>query len=163
MRIAQIAPLTESVPPCLYGGTERVVSYLTEALVEMGHEVTLFASGDSRTAARLDSNAPVALRFDPALRDPIAPHMAMMERVCRQAGAFDILHSHLDYWMFSLLSRMGTPAVTTLHGRLDLPEHAALHELLQAPVVSVSDAQRTCQNDTSLDCVDTSCSCIIAD
>jgi glycosyltransferase involved in cell wall biosynthesis len=142
MRIAQIAPLTESVPPRLYGGTERVVSYLTEALVDMGHEVTLFASGDSKTAARLESVWPTALRFDHSLRDAIAPHMTQMERVCRQAGDFDILHSHLDYWMFSLLTRTGTPAVTTLHGRLDLPEIAAMYELTQAPVVSISDAQR---------------------
>jgi glycosyltransferase involved in cell wall biosynthesis len=142
MRIAQIAPLTESVPPRLYGGTERVVSYLTEALVDMGHDVTLFASGDSKTAAHLESVWPTALRFDRTLRDPIAPHMTQMERVCREAGGFDILHSHLDYWMFSLLARSGTPAVTTLHGRLDLPEIAAMYDLTQAPVVSISDAQR---------------------
>jgi glycosyltransferase involved in cell wall biosynthesis len=142
MRIAQIAPLTESVPPRLYGGTERVVSFLTEALVEMGHEVTLFASGDSKTTANLESVWPTALRFDKSLRDPIAPHMTQMERVCREAGGFDVLHSHLDYWMFSLLTRSGTPAVTTLHGRLDLPELAAMYDLTQAPVVSISDAQR---------------------
>jgi len=142
MRIAQIAPLTESVPPRLYGGTERVVSYLTEALVDMGHEVTLFASGDSKTAARLKSVWPIALRFDPALRDAIAPHMTQMERVCSEAGDFDVLHSHLDYWMFSLLTRSGTPAITTLHGRLDLPEVAAIYDMTQAPVVSISDAQR---------------------
>jgi glycosyltransferase involved in cell wall biosynthesis len=142
MRIAQIAPLTESVPPRLYGGTERVVSFLTEALVDMGHEVTLFASGDSKTAADLESVWPTALRFDKSLRDPIAPHMLQMERVCRQAGDFDVLHSHLDYWMFSLLARSGTPAVTTMHGRLDLPEIVALHDLVQAPLVSISDAQR---------------------
>ncbi|MBS0562768.1 MAG: glycosyltransferase family 4 protein, partial [Proteobacteria bacterium] len=142
MRIAQIAPLTESVPPRLYGGTERVVSYLTEALVELGHDVTLFASGDSRTAARLRPGARMGLRLDREVRDPIAPHMTMMERICREAGEYDILHSHLDYWMFSLLARVGTPAVTTLHGRLDLPEHAELHEMLRAPVVSISDAQR---------------------
>jgi glycosyltransferase involved in cell wall biosynthesis len=142
MRIAQIAPLTESVPPRLYGGTERVVSYLTEALVDMGHDVTLFASGDSQSAAHIESVWPTALRFDRSLRDPIALHMAQMERVCRQAGEFDILHSHLDYWMFSLLARSGTPAITTLHGRLDMPELAAIYDLTQAPVVSISDAQR---------------------
>ena len=130
------------MPPRLYGGTERVVSFLTEALVDMGHDVTLFASGDSRTAARLESVWPTALRFDRSLRDPIAPHMTQMERVCREAGGFDILHSHLDYWMFSLLARTGTPAVTTLHGRLDLPELAAMYDLTQSPVVSISDAQR---------------------
>ncbi len=142
MRIAQIAPLTESVPPRLYGGTERVVSYLTEALVAMGHDVTLFASGDSTTSARLRSVWPKALRFDKTLRDPIAPHMTQMERVSREAGDFDVLHSHLDYWMFSLLTRTGTPAITTLHGRLDLPEIAEMYDLTQAPVVSISDAQR---------------------
>jgi glycosyltransferase involved in cell wall biosynthesis len=142
MRIAQIAPLTESVPPRLYGGTERVVSFLTEALVDMGHEVTLFASGDSTTSARLESVWPTGLRFDRSLRDPIAPHMTQMERVCRAAHDFDVLHSHLDYWMFSLLTRTGTPAITTLHGRLDLPEIAAMYDLTQAPVVSISDAQR---------------------
>jgi glycosyltransferase involved in cell wall biosynthesis len=129
MRIAQIAPLTESVPPRLYGGTERVVSYLTEALVEMGHEVTLFASGDSKTSAQLESAWPTALRFDRSLRDPIAPHMTQMESVCRAARDFDVL-------------RTGTPAITTLHGRLDLPEVAAMYDLTQAPVVSISDAQR---------------------
>jgi glycosyltransferase involved in cell wall biosynthesis len=142
MRIAQIAPLTESVPPRLYGGTERVVSYLTDALVDMGHEVTLFASGDSQTRARLESCWPVALRFDPALRDPIAPHVMQMERVMRDASEFDMLHSHLDYLMFSLFSRSSTPAVTTLHGRLDLPELAELHDLLASPLVSISDSQR---------------------
>jgi glycosyltransferase involved in cell wall biosynthesis len=142
MRIAQIAPLTESVPPRLYGGTERVVSFLTEALVEMGHEVTLFASGDSSTRARLESCWPIALRFDATLRDPIAPHVAQMERATRNADEFDVLHSHLDYWMFSLLSRARTPAVTTLHGRLDLPELGNLHDMLQQPLVSISDAQR---------------------
>jgi len=142
MRIAQIAPLTESVPPRLYGGTERVVSYLTEALVEMGHDVTLFASGDSKTAARLKSAWPMGLRFDRSLRDPIAPHMTQMENVCQEAREFDVLHSHLDYWMFSLLTRTGTPAITTLHGRLDLPELAAIYDLTQAQVVSISDAQR---------------------
>src|SRR5579883_1807409 len=119
MRIAQIAPLTESVPPRLYGGTERVVSFLTEQLVVMGHEVTLFASGDSQTSAELAPAWPRALRFDPSVRDPIAPHMLMMEQVCRRAGEFDVLHFHLDYWPFSLFDRQPTPFLTTLHGRLD--------------------------------------------
>lgn len=96
MRIAQIAPLTESVPPKLYGGTERVVSYLTEALVELGHEVTLFASGDSQTAAKLDAVWPQALRLDTSIRDRIAPHMLLMERVARRAHEFDVLHFHMD-------------------------------------------------------------------
>ena len=143
MRIAQIAPLTESVPPRLYGGTERVVSYLTEQLVAMGHEVTLFASGDSQTSAELASVWPCALRFDPALRDPIAPHMLMLEQVCRRADEFDVLHFHVDYWPFSLFSRQFTPFLTTLHGRLDLAELVAIHDCFRnVPLVSISDAQR---------------------
>ena len=122
MRIAQIAPLTESVPPRLYGGTERVVSFLTEELVAMGHDVTLFASGDSRTSAELVSAWPCALRFDASIRDANAPHMLMMEQVCRRAAEFDVLHFHMDYWSFSLFGRQPTPFLTTLHGRLDLPE-----------------------------------------
>jgi glycosyltransferase involved in cell wall biosynthesis len=143
MRIAQIAPLTESVPPSLYGGTERVVSFLTEQLVAMGHDVTLFASGDSRTSAELVSIWPQALRFDRNLRDAIAPHMVLMEQVCARADEFDILHSHLDYWPFSLLSRQPTPFMTTLHGRLDLPELQPVYDNFpDTPLVSISDAQR---------------------
>jgi glycosyltransferase involved in cell wall biosynthesis len=144
MHIAQIAPLTESVPPRLYGGTERIVSFLTEELVAMGHQVTLFASGDSRTDARLVPGWPQALRFDPNLRDAIAPHMLMMEQVTSQAAEFDVLHCHLDYWPFSLLTRQPTPFLTTLHGRLDLPELTAVYDLFpKVPLVSISDAQRT--------------------
>ena len=143
MRIAQIAPLTESVPPRLYGGTERVVSFLTEQLVAMGHDVTLFASGDSRTSAELAAVWPTALRFDPAVRDVFAPHVLMMEQVCRRADEFDVLHSHLDYWPFPLLGRQPTPFLTTLHGRLDLPELRSIHDCFpDAPLVSISDAQR---------------------
>jgi glycosyltransferase involved in cell wall biosynthesis len=143
MRIAQIAPLTESVPPRLYGGTERVVSFLTEELVAMGHEVTLFASGDSSTSAKLEACWPTALRFDAGLRDTIAPHMLMLERVQRQAADFDVLHCHLDYWPFSLLSRQRTPFLTTLHGRLDLPELKAIYDCFNdVPLVSISNAQR---------------------
>lgn len=143
MRIAQIAPLTESVPPRLYGGTERVVSFLTEELVAMGHDVTLFASGDSQTSARLVSAWPTALRFDPNLRDAIAPHMAMLEQVCLRAHEFDILHCHLDYWPFSLFSRLETPFINTLHGRLDLPELQSVYDNFpDVPLVSISDAQR---------------------
>src|ERR1700755_2716877 len=127
MRIAQIAPLTESVPPSLYGGTERVVSFLTEELVAMGHEVTLFASGDSRTSADLAAVWSWGLRFDTNIRHCIAPHMLMIEQVCRRAGEFDVLHCHLDYWPFSLLTRQATPFITTLHGRLDLPELAPIY------------------------------------
>src|SRR5580692_12098230 len=114
MRIAQIAPLTESVPPRLYGGTERIVSYLTEELTTLGHDVTLFASGDSVTAATLEPMSPRALRFDTALRDPIAPCMVMLEKVHRRAHEFDVLHFHLDYWAFSLFSRSPTPSLTTV-------------------------------------------------
>src|SRR5271157_6132687 len=143
MRIAQIAPLTESVPPRLYGGTERVVSFLTEQLVAMGHDVTLFASGDSRTSAELAAVWPTALRFDPAVRDVFAPHILMMEQVCRRADEFDVLHSHLDYWPFPLLGRQATPFLTTLHGRLDLPELRSIYDCFpDAPLVSISDAQR---------------------
>ena len=122
MRIAQIAPLHEAVPPKLYGGTERVVSFLTEELVAMGHDVTLFASGDSVTSAKLNAVWPRALRLDPAIRDPIAPHMLLMETVRQVAHEFDVLHFHMDYWSFSLFSRQDTPFVTTMHGRLDLTE-----------------------------------------
>ena len=123
MHIAQIAPLTEAVPPKLYGGTERVVHWLTEELVALGHEVTLFASGDSRTSAKLEAIWPRALRLDGSVRDPNALHMMMLEQVRQRAHEFDFLHFHLDYYPFSLFSRQSTPFVTTLHGRLDLPEH----------------------------------------
>ena len=143
MRIAQIAPLHEAVPPRLYGGTERVVSFLTEELVAQGHNVTLFASGDSVTSAKLESVWPRALRLDPAIRDPIAPHMLMMEAVRRQADEFDVLHFHMDYWPFSLFGRQRTPFVTTMHGRLDLAELQPIFDTFpNAPLVSISDAQR---------------------
>jgi len=143
MRIAQIAPLHEAVPPKLYGGTERVVSYLTEELVALGHQVTLFASGDSVTSARLHAAWPRSLRLDPDIRDAIAPHMLMMEEVRRHAEDFDVLHFHLDYWPFSMFSRQKVPFVTTLHGRLDLPELRPIFNAFpSAPVVSISNAQR---------------------
>ena len=143
MRIAQVAPLTEAIPPKLYGGTERVVHWLTEELVALGHDVTLFASGDSQTSARLDAIWPLALRFDDSVRDPNALHMTMLERVRRQAHEFDILHFHLDYYPFSLFSRQPTPFVTTLHGRLDLTEHQPVFDTFSsAPVVSISNSQR---------------------
>jgi glycosyltransferase involved in cell wall biosynthesis len=143
MRIAQISPLTEAVPPKLYGGTERVISWLTDELVEMGHDVTLFASGDSSTVAKLEPMWPRALRLDGSVRDPNALHMAMIEKVCRRAEEFDILHFHLDYYPFSLMARQTTPFVTTLHGRLDLPEHQPMFETFcDAPVVSISNSQR---------------------
>jgi glycosyltransferase involved in cell wall biosynthesis len=143
MRIAQIAPLTEAVPPKLYGGTERVVSWLTEALVEQGHDVTLFASGDSVTTAKLEPMWPRALRLDGTIRDPIALHALMLERVARRASEFDLLHFHLDYHPFSVFSRLRIPFVTTLHGRLDLPELQPVFEAFpNAPLVSISNAQR---------------------
>jgi glycosyltransferase involved in cell wall biosynthesis len=143
MRIAQIAPLTEAVPPRTYGGTERVVSYLTEELVAMGHDVTLFASGDSVTTAKLQPAWPQALRFDTALRDSLAPHMLMMEAVCQRAHEFDVMHCHIDYWPFSLFSRQATPFITTLHGRLDLQELQPIYSAFEdVPLVSISDAQR---------------------
>jgi glycosyltransferase involved in cell wall biosynthesis len=143
MRIAQIAPLTESIPPKLYGGTERIVSWLTEELVALGHDVVLFASGDSQTSAELEACWPRALRLDGSVRDPNALHMSMLERVRRRADDFDLLHFHLDYYPFSLFSRQRTPFVTTLHGRLDLPEHQVVFETFpSAPLISISDAQR---------------------
>jgi glycosyltransferase involved in cell wall biosynthesis len=109
MRIAQVAPLAESVPPRLYGGTERIVSYLTEELVAMGHEVTLFATGDSRTSAELVAPWPRALRFDPGLTDTGIPHILMLEEVYRRSGDFDIIHCHLSCCHFPLFSRQSTP------------------------------------------------------
>ncbi|HTK14043.1 MAG TPA: glycosyltransferase family 4 protein [Xanthobacteraceae bacterium] len=143
MRIAQISPLTEAVPPQFYGGTERVISWLTDELVSLGHEVTLFASGDSVTKATLEPMWPRALRLDGSVRDPNALHMTMIEHVCRRATDFDVLHFHLDYYPFSLMVRQHTPFVTTLHGRLDLPEHQPAFETFSdVPVVSISNSQR---------------------
>ncbi len=143
MRIAQVAPLVEAVPPKFYGGTERVVAYLTDALVELGHEVTLFASGDSSTKASLVPIWPRALRLDPSVKDPFAPVFMELETVARRANEFDMIHAHLDYFGYPLLRRLGVPSVTTLHGRLDLPELPPLYELYgDIPVVSISDSQR---------------------
>lgn len=143
MEIAQIAPLHEAVPPKLYGGTERVVSYLTEALVALGHNVTLFASGDSITSATLAPVWPQALRLDPGIRDTVAPHMLMLEQVSRRAEEFDVLHFHIDYYPFALFGRQPTPFLTTLHGRLDLPELQPVFDTFSdVPVVSISDNQR---------------------
>ncbi|MBY4895714.1 glycosyltransferase family 4 protein [Cupriavidus sp. AU9028] len=143
MRIAQIAPLAECCPPRLYGGTERIVSYLTEELVRQGHEVTLFASGDSRTAARLVPCSEVALRLNPAIRDPIPWHVAMLDEVRRRAAGFDVLHFHIDVLHYPLVRQLGTPAVTTLHGRLDLPDLQPFYRTFpEIPLVSISDDQR---------------------
>ena len=143
MRIAQVAPLYESVPPKLYGGTERVVSHLTEELVRRGHDVTLFASGDSVTSARLAPICREALRLDTKCVDKLAPHIVQLETVAREAHNFDVIHFHIDYLHFPLSRRLGVPHVTTLHGRLDLPELGRVYdEFADVPVVSISDAQR---------------------
>lgn len=143
MRIALVAPLIERVPPAAYGGTERVVSYLAEALVALGHEVTLFASGDSRTAARLVPVTPTALRAGSAPAEWLLPHLVLVDRVFAQAAAFDVLHWHIDALHYALARRSATPSVTTLHGRLDLPGLAPLHRHFHDhPVVSISEAQR---------------------
>lgn len=143
MRIAQIAPLAESCPPKLYGGTERIVSFLTEELVRQGHEVTLFASGDSRTAARLVSCGDLALRLNPRVRDPIPYYMLMLDELLQRAGEFDVMHFHIDLLHYPLFRNQGSRIVTTLHGRLDLPDlwpfYAAFAHL---PLVSISHAQR---------------------
>jgi glycosyltransferase involved in cell wall biosynthesis len=143
VRIAQVAPLIESVPPKLYGGTERIVSYLTEELVALGHDVTLFASGDSVTRATLRAGAPRALRFDEACGEPLAYEIVMLERVAQGAPRFDVVHFHTDCLHLPLFRRLVVPYVTTLHGRLDLPELAPLYaEFAEAPLVSISNRQR---------------------
>ena len=143
MKIAQVAPLMEAVPPKLYGGTERIVSYLTDQLVELGHEVTLFASGDSVTKAILEPVWPCALRLDGSMRDYLAPHVVMLEQVARRADEFDIVHLHLDYLGYPILRRTTVPFLATLHGRLDLPELGPVYDSFgTVPVVSISDSQR---------------------
>ena len=143
MKIAQIAPLYESVPPKYYGGSERIVSYLTDELVRLGHDVTLFASGDSVTEAKLAPQCPRALRLDKNSVDQIVHHVLMIERVFQHAQEFDIIHSHIDYFPFSLIRRSPVPVLTTLHGRLDLPDLKPLYqEFSDMPVISISDAQR---------------------
>jgi glycosyltransferase involved in cell wall biosynthesis len=143
VRIAQVAPLVESVPPKLYGGTERVVSYLTEELVRAGHDVTLFASGDSVTGAHLVPVCSKALRLNPKSVDHLAHHIVMLEEVFSQSESFDIIHFHIDYLHFPLSRREGVAQVTTLHGRLDLPDLQPIYQKFgDMPVVSVSDAQR---------------------
>jgi glycosyltransferase involved in cell wall biosynthesis len=143
MKIAQVAPLMEAVPPKLYGGSERIVAYLTEELAALGHNVTLFASGDSIVDARLAPVWPQALRLDPSICDYLAPHMVMLETVARQAEEFDVIHSHVDYLAYPVLRRLGVPFVTTLHGRLDLLVLQRLYDSFRdVPVVSISDTQR---------------------
>jgi glycosyltransferase involved in cell wall biosynthesis len=143
MRIAQVSPLWESVPPQLYGGTERVVSYITEELMRLGHDVTLFASGDSVTTAQLESACPRALRLNSGIFNRDAPLVAMLERAIGSPGDFDLIHSHLDFIGFPLARRCRLPVLTTLHGRLDLPEVQPVYrEFREMPLVSISNAQR---------------------
>ncbi len=143
MKIAQVAPLYESVPPQGYGGTERVVSYLTEELVKQGHDVTLFASGDSVTSARLVPGCERSLRTDPGCVDSLAHHFVMLDRVFEMSHRFDLIHFHVDYLHFPLSRRAGCPHVTTLHGRLDIPDLKPLYRhFADMPLVSISDAQR---------------------
>jgi glycosyltransferase involved in cell wall biosynthesis len=135
--------LYESVPPQYYGGTERVVSYLTEELVELGHEVTLFASGDSVTRARLIPMSARSLRLDESCIDQTAHHVLMMEKVSQEIASFDVAHFHIDYLAYPLIRRMRTPSLTTLHGRLDIPDLQPLYrEFREVPLVSISEAQR---------------------
>jgi glycosyltransferase involved in cell wall biosynthesis len=143
MRIAEVSPLYESVPPRMYGGTERVLSFLTEELVRLGHDVTLFASGDSQTSARLVPGSPRSLRLDPDCFDPLASHFVMLEQVVARAQEFDVIHYHVDYLHFPFSQRHEAPHLTTLHGRLDIPELQAVYRTWPtAPLVSISDAQR---------------------
>jgi glycosyltransferase involved in cell wall biosynthesis len=143
MRIAQVSPLYESVPPKLYGGTERVVSYLTEELVGQGHDVTVFASGDSVTSARLVASSRCALRLDQQIVDPLPHHLVQLEQVCELAASFDVIHFHVDYLHLPHSRRFQSSHVATLHGRLDIPDLLPLYETFSdAPVVSISNAQR---------------------
>ena len=143
MRIAQVAPLWESVPPKLYGGTERIVSYLTEELVRLGHDVTLFASGDSVTTAHLAAICPRALRESTGIFNRDAPMTMLLEQALGRPGGFDLIHSHLDFLGFPLARRNSIPTLTTFHGRLDLPELLPVfREYAEMPMVSISNAQR---------------------
>jgi len=143
MKIAQIAPLAERVPPKLYGGTERIVSYLTDELVRQGHDVTLFASGDSRTLAHLVPCSHVALRLTPDMRDPIPYHVMMLEQVRQRAEEFDVLHFHIDMLHFPLVREFAGKTLTTLHGRLDLPDLVPFYRTFpEFPLVSISNDQR---------------------
>jgi glycosyltransferase involved in cell wall biosynthesis len=143
MRIAQMAPLAESVPPRLYGGTERVVAWLIDELVSLGHEVTLFASGDSVTTAKLHAVWPRALRLGRPRTDPMVAQAALLEAVAQKASEFDVIHAHIDWLHLPLFSRLGVPFLTTCHGRLDLPGFPdVVSRFPEAPFVSISDNQR---------------------
>jgi len=144
LRIAVVSPLFESVPPKLYGGTERVVSYLADELVAQGHDVTLFASGDSKTRAFLYPAAERSLRLDPECRDPLAHHVIMLDEVITLADAFDVIHFNIDYWHYPVVRWLRLPAITTLHGRLDIPDLVPLYARFRdIPLVSISNAQRS--------------------
>jgi glycosyltransferase involved in cell wall biosynthesis len=150
MRIAQLAPLAESIPPKLYGGTERVVAWLVDELVALGHEVTLFASGDSRTRAKLEAVWPRALRLGRPRSDPMAAQAALLEAVSRRASEFDVIHVHVDWLPLPLLTRLGVPFLTTTHGRLDLPGLADVVRLFpDAPYVSISNNQSSALPDAN--------------
>ena len=143
MRIAQVAPLVESVPPKLYGGTERVVSWLSDELVRQGHDVTVFASGDSHVLGRLVAITDQALRLNPQVKDPLGYHVMMLDRVCALADSFDVIHFHIDLLHAPFLRNLRVPALTTLHGRLDLPDLVPFYKAFpEFPAVSISDAQR---------------------
>lgn len=143
MKIAQVAPLIESVPPKLYGGTERVASYLTEELVAQGHDVTLFAAGDSMTSANLIPCCEVSLRSNPEVRDPLPYYMMMIDKVRRMASNFDVIHFHIDQFQFPLFRSIAHKTLTTLHGRQDLPDLQLLYRAFpEMPLVSISDSQR---------------------
>jgi glycosyltransferase involved in cell wall biosynthesis len=143
MKIAQISPLMESVPPRLYGGSERIVSYLTDELVRQGHDVTLFASGDSVSSANLVRCVPMALRLDANVKDPIPYYMLMLDRVREMADEFDILHFHIDQFHFPLFRQIAQRTVTTLHGRQDLHDLKPLYVgFSDMPLVSISNSQR---------------------
>jgi glycosyltransferase involved in cell wall biosynthesis len=143
MRIAQVSPLFESVPPQLYGGTERVVAHLCDELVRQGHHVTLFASGDSRTSAELVPICPRALRLDASVCDDVAWHLIMIEQVIRRAREFDLIHFHLAHLHYPVTAFLGVSHVTTQHGRLDRPELGCMYRAFpDVPVISISDAQR---------------------
>src|SRR5437667_5923057 len=142
MRIAQVSPLIESVPPKHYGGTERVVSYLTEELVRLGHQITLFASGDSLTSADLVPSISAALRLTPTVRDVIPYYLLMLDKVRERADQFDILHFHIDQFHFPIFRPIAHRTLTTLHGRQDLPDLQALYRgFAEMPLVSISNAQ----------------------
>ena len=143
MRIAQVAPLIESVPPKHYGGTERIVSYLTEELVRAGHDVTLFASGDSVTNARLIASCERSLRKNERCKDPVAREVLLVDHVIEHANEFDLIHFHTGYLHFPICRYLPVPHVTTLHGRLDMPDMGPVFERFRdVPVISISNAQR---------------------